>query len=66
MRLPTSIIAIEGDKILFKRNNFAIIGVVVKVNEASVIVKIDDSDAEKIKIDTPLTVVAHKNYEVIE
>lgn len=64
--MPTSIIAVIGDKILFKRNNLSIIGTVVKVNEASVIVKIDDSDAEKIKIDTPLTVVAHKNYEVIE
>lgn len=64
--MPTSIIAMIGDKILFKRHNLSIIGAVVKVNEASVIVKIDDSDAEKLKIDTPLTVVAHKNYEVIE
>lgn len=41
-------------------------GEVVKENEASVIVKIDEADAEKLKIDTALTVVAHKNYEVIK
>ena len=64
--MSTTIIAMIGDKIRFIRNKFSIIGEVVKVNEASVIVKIDDSVAEKLKIDTPLTVVAHKNYDVIE
>ncbi|WP_409974502.1 DUF2187 family protein [Bacillus sp. Bva_UNVM-123] len=64
--MPIAIIAIVGDKILFKRNKLSISGEVVKVKEESVIVKISDSDAEKIKIETPLTVVAHKNYEIIK
>ncbi len=66
MRLPTVIIALKGEKVLFKRNTFFILGEVVKVNEGSVIVKISESDAVKLKIDTPLTVVAHKNYKIIE
>jgi len=66
MRLTTVIIALEGDKVLFKRNKLSILGEVVKVKEESVIVKISESDAEKLKIETPLTVVAHKNYKIIK
>jgi uncharacterized protein YkvS len=56
----------EGDKILFERNSMLIIGEVCKVREESVIVTISKSDAEELKIDTPLTVVSHKNYQIMK
>ena len=55
----------EGDKVLFKRNSVSIIGEVIQVKEGSVVVQINDSDAERIKIDTPITVVSHKNYKIV-
>lgn len=58
-------IANEGDKILFERSGLAIVGEVVKVREASVIVSISKNDAEGINVETPLTVVSHKNYQLI-
>jgi uncharacterized protein YkvS len=59
-------IAKEGDTILFKRNGSEIVGEVFKVNEGSVIVNIQSSDAKKINIDTPRTVVSHKNYQILK
>ena len=64
MRLTTKEIAIEGNLIVFKRNGLTIIGEVVKVKDESVIVKISEEDAETLKYDTSLTVVAHKNYKL--
>jgi uncharacterized protein YkvS len=55
-----------GDKILFNRNGIRIIGEVVKVREESVIVSISLKDAVKIKVETPITVVSHKNYQLIQ
>lgn len=58
-------IAKEGDKILFERNGLLIKGEVSKVRELSVIVTISKTDAEELNIDTLLTVVSHKNYQII-
>lgn len=66
MRLSVDKIALKGDNVFFKRSQQSIIGEVITVKNESVIVKISDSDAEKLNIETPLTVVSHKNYEVME
>lgn len=66
MRLSIDKIAIEGDKVLFNRSYQSIIGEVVRVKEESVIVLIGEYDAELLNIATPLTVVAHKNYTIID
>lgn len=58
--------AAESDMVLFKRKSFSIIGEVLDVKEGSVIVKISDSDANRINVDTPLTVVSHKNYKIVD
>jgi uncharacterized protein YkvS len=58
-------IANEGDKVLFERSGLVIVGEVVKVREESVIVSISKNDAEGINVETPLTVVSHKNYQLI-
>jgi uncharacterized protein YkvS len=63
--MTTDKIAKEGDKVLFERNGIVIIGKVSKVREESVIVTISKSDADALKVDTPLTVVSHKNYQII-
>jgi len=63
--METNKMANEGDKVLFKRNSVSIIGEVIQVKEGSVVVQINDSDAERIKIDTPITVVSHKNYKIV-
>jgi uncharacterized protein YkvS len=55
----------EGDTIRFKRHDLSITGTVVKVKEESVLVQISDEDALLLKIDTPITVVSHKNYKII-
>ncbi|WP_313801198.1 DUF2187 family protein [Cytobacillus sp.] len=62
----TSKIANEGDQIRFKRNNLSINGEVIKVKESSVIVQISPSDADRINIDTPYTVVSHRNYKLLK
>ncbi|MGD6857016.1 DUF2187 family protein [Bacillus infantis] len=55
----------EGDVIRFKRHDLSITGTVVKVKEESVLVQISDEDALMLKIDTPITVVSHKNYKIV-
>lgn len=62
----TSKIANEGDQVRFKRNNLSINGEVIKVKESSVIVQISPSDADRINIDTPYTVVSHRNYKLLK
>lgn len=62
----TGKIAEEGDQIRFKRNNLSINGEVIKVKESSVIVQLSHTDAERIKLDTPYTVVSHKHYKVLQ
>jgi uncharacterized protein YkvS len=66
VKMTTNQLAKEGDKVLFERNGLVIIGEVFKVREASVIVTISKSDAEGINVETPLTVVSHKNYQLVK
>lgn len=55
-----------GDLIRFRRSGNEIVGEVCNVKDSSVIVKISEYDAEKIQIETPVTVVSHKHYVVID
>lgn len=64
-KLSIEKIASVGDLIEFTRNGNKIVGQVVKVREASIVVSIRDEDAELIKIETPITVVSHNNYKLI-
>lgn len=64
-KLSIGKIAKVGDLIEFSRNGFIIIGQVIKVREESIVVSISDEDAELIKIETPITVVSHSNYKLI-
>jgi uncharacterized protein YkvS len=59
------VIASEGDKITFHRHGFGFTGEVVKVREESVLVSISQQDAEQLNIDTPITVVSHKHYDIV-
>lgn len=59
-------IAKDGDKVKFTRMGMTMIGIVQQVREASVIVRLDDEDAKSLRLETPLTVISHKNYEIID
>jgi len=59
-------IAKDGDKVKFTRMGLTLIGEVQQVRESSVIVRINDEDAKSLRLDTPLTVISHKNYEIID
>ncbi len=59
-------IADLGDKVRFVRNGMIIIGEVTISRNESVIVNISKADAMKLNIETPITVVAHKNYQIID
>lgn len=54
--------ALIGEKIQFHRFGETFVGEVSIVRDDSVIVKVSESDAKTLKLDTPLTVVSHKNY----
>jgi uncharacterized protein YkvS len=58
-------VANTGDKILFQRKGQKITGKVVKVKEESVLVSVTQQDAKLLHIETPITVVAHKNYQLV-
>lgn len=58
-------LATLGDQILFKRNDQTFTGKVMRVKENSVLVNISDEDAEKLKLETPITVVAHHHYKIL-
>ncbi|MBV7507593.1 YkvS family protein [Bacillus sp. sid0103] len=62
MKFKAKKIAEIGDHILFKNG---IQGVVEKVNENSVIVNITDNKTE-LEFGGNRTVIAHKNYKVID
>lgn len=51
-----------GDKVKFARLGVIFIGEITAIREASVVVKISEVDARILKLETPLTVVSHKNY----
>lgn len=54
-----------GDLIKFTRNGFLLEGVVLVVNENSVIVELDIEDAGQLHLENNKTVVNHKNYKVL-
>ncbi|KKK38452.1 hypothetical protein WQ57_07535 [Mesobacillus campisalis] len=53
-----------GDLVLCSRHGIAFFGTVTKVKESSVIVKLSQEDAQKLDLETPFTVVSHKNYVI--
>lgn len=55
----------DGDIVKFSRHGLELTGEVHQVRESSVVVKLSDEDAEYLKLDTPLTIVSHKNYVLI-
>jgi uncharacterized protein YkvS len=55
-----------GDKVRFVRNGKIIVGEVTIVRNESVIVNVSKNDALKLNIETPITVVSHKNYQIID
>ncbi|WP_273130639.1 DUF2187 family protein [Bacillus weihaiensis] len=54
-----------GNQILFSRKDFNILGYVVIVRKNSVVVRINNDVALKLKYENNLTIVNHKNYEII-
>jgi len=54
-----------GAKIVFTRSGKKIKGTIQTIYENIAIVKIKQDDAKFLKLENDLTVVAHKNYEVI-
>lgn len=57
--------AAVGNTVRFSRNGINICGQVESYRENTVIVSISDEDAAKLHLESPLTLVNHKNYEVI-
>ncbi|MFJ6211617.1 DUF2187 family protein [Lysinibacillus sp. NPDC092081] len=54
-----------GDSIQFKRNGLIIQGAVEMYRVNTVLVSISDSDAARLRLESPITLVNHKNYTVI-
>lgn len=54
------------EKISFVRNDHEVRGTIYKILENSVIVQISNEDAELIGVPSNLTVVAHKNYSIVD
>lgn len=57
--------AFIGDTIQFERNDLTISGVVETYREHTVLVTISDLDAARLRLESPITLVNHKNYTVI-
>lgn len=57
--------AFIGEKVLFQRKSHMIKGVVIAYREHSVIAEISQADAKLIDIKNTITVVNHKNYELV-
>ncbi|KQU57160.1 DUF2187 domain-containing protein [Rossellomorea marisflavi] len=55
-----------GDIIEFKRKKHVLQGVVTTLRENTVIVRMDKESAVKLDLPDDQTVVAHKNYAIIE
>jgi uncharacterized protein YkvS len=55
-----------GDKIEFKRRNHIVNGVVTSLRENTVIVSVEKDVAKKLDLPDHQTVVAHKNYVIVE
>lgn len=54
-----------GDTISFERKGLVFTGKVVEYRENTVVVQVDDHAADKLQIESTLTVVNHKHYKVI-
>lgn len=54
-----------GNTIKFERNGYTIYGEVESYREHTVLVLISDADAAKLHLESPITLVNHKNYTVI-
>lgn len=55
-----------GDVISFLRNGVKVKGLVFKIRDNSALVKINESNATSLGLETPNTVVNHKNYIVVK
>lgn len=55
-----------GDVISFLRNGVKVKGLVYKIRDNSALVKINESNATSLGLETLSTVVNHKNYIVVE
>ncbi|WP_175986427.1 DUF2187 family protein [Bacillus sp. Marseille-Q1617] len=55
-----------GDTIEFKRKKQIVNGVVTSLRENTVIVKVNNDAAKKLDLPDNQTVVAHKNYIIVE
>ncbi|WP_338471787.1 DUF2187 family protein [Niallia sp. XMNu-256] len=58
-------LANTGDKVIFHRKGREFVGEVVKVKEESVLVSVNQNDAKVMNIETPITVVSHKKYQLV-
>lgn len=54
------------EKVTFVRNDHTVYGTIYKILENSVIVQISTEDADLIGAASNLTVVAHKNYSIVD
>lgn len=58
-------IANIGEEVVFVRKSIEVTGKVEKHLENSVIVQISNSDAKELGYESQLTVVSHKNYQIV-
>jgi uncharacterized protein YkvS len=54
-----------GLAVSFERNNTIVKGKIIKALDRSAIIEISQEDADKIESPSTLTVVHHRNYEII-
>jgi uncharacterized protein YkvS len=57
--------AFIGDTIIFERKNRPVVGTVVWYREETVIVEVEAAISLELGIENNVTVVNHKNYEVV-
>ncbi len=56
----------KGDVIIFLRNGVKVKGLVIEIRDNSALVHINKSIATSLGLETPNTVVNHKNYSVVK
>ena len=54
-----------GDKISFTRKGYSVDGIVVSYRQKTVIVQISPHSAKLLDIENDITIVNHKNYEIV-
>ncbi|MFD2443268.1 DUF2187 family protein [Bacillus sp. CGMCC 1.16607] len=55
----------KGDKVLFTKKDVSLIGEVLTVNDENIVVQLNHSDANRMKIKSPVTEVSHDNYKLV-